>query len=457
MPAGWVRIALAGHGDPGVPPMTRRDDLVQPDLGVGAELDRIAEELKALARVQQALHGLYTVVLGRDVGLEAVLRQVAAAAMDLVGARYGALGVLSEDGGSLAEFIPVGLSEDEEAAAVGLGSPRGRGLLSHLLASPDPLRVDSVSDHPLAVGLPPGHPRIHTLLGVAISSRGRTYGSLYVSDRRDGRPFDDNDEMMIVALAGAAGLAIDDARLLGQVRSEAEHFQRLLLPRLPDLRPIEAAALYRPAAAPGRVGGDWYDALRLSDDSCAVAIGDIGGHGQQAAAAMVQARSMLRALLYERRSSPGAVLTQLDRMLLAMTDTPVTTACLARLRPVAGGWRLDWSTAGHPAPLLLVPGQPGRYLDPSPGLPLGVDSTVTRPDNLNRLPGGVTLVLFTDGLVEHHEHPIDDGLACLARLATEHASEPPGRLCHALVDDAPGDGSDDIAILALRLPAALPL
>jgi serine phosphatase RsbU (regulator of sigma subunit) len=140
-----------------------------------------------------------------------------------------------------------------------------------------------------------------------------------------------------------------------------------------------------------------------------------------------------------------------------MTDTPVTTACLARLRPDGARWRLDWSTAGHLAPLLLVPGQPGRYLDASPGLPLGVDCTLARPDNLNRLPGGVTLVLFTDGLVEHHQHPIDDGLAALAQLATEHASEPPGRLCRALVDDAPGDRSDDIAILALQLPAALPL
>jgi serine phosphatase RsbU (regulator of sigma subunit) len=219
------------------------------------------------------------------------------------------------------------------------------------------------------------------------------------------------------------------------------------------MRPIEAAALYRPATAPGRVGGDWYDAVRLADGSCAVVIGDIGGHGLQAAAEMVQARSMLRALLYERCSSPGAVLTQLDRTLHAMTDTPVTTACLAQLWPVVDGWHLHWSTAGHPAPLLLMPGQPGRYLDVSPGLPLGVDSSLARPDNLNRLPGGVTLVFFTDGLVEHHEHPIDEGLAGLARLATEHASEPPARLCHALVSDAPGDGSDDIAILALQLPA----
>src|SRR5262249_7230654 len=181
--------------------------------------------------------------------------------------------------------------------------------------------------------------------------------------------------------------------------------------------------------------------------------GATGGQGRQAGAAMVQAGSVLRARGYERRGSPGAVLTELDRTLQAMTDTPVTTACLACLRPEGSGWDLDWSTAGHPAPLLLVPEKPGRYLEAAPGLPLGVDTTAARPDHHTRLPGGVPLLLFTDGLVEHRERPITEGLASLARLATEHVSQPPRRLCHALVNDYPGDGSDDIAILALRLPA----
>jgi serine phosphatase RsbU (regulator of sigma subunit) len=431
--------------------MTGQGDLAQPDVRMFAQLDRIAKQLKALAREEKALHELYTAVLAQDIGLHELLRQVVATAMDLADARYGALGVLSEEGDSLVEFVPVGLTEDEKAAAAALGSPRGRGLLGRLLSDPRPLRVDSISEHPMAAGLPPGHPQVHTLLGVAIGSRGQTYGNLYLSDRRDGRPFDEHDEAMIVMLADAAGMAIDDARLRGQVR-EAEAFQRLLLPQLPDLGRIEAAALYRPAPAPCPIGGDWYDAVPLSDDACAAVIGDIGGHGMRAAAAMAQTRSMLRALLYERRGSPSAVLTQLDRTLQAMADTPITTACLARLSPAGIGWRLCWSTAGHPAPLLLLPGEPARYLDAEPGLPLGVDLGAARADLQHQLPGGTTLVLFTDGLVEHHEHALDESLATLARIATEHASRPPARLCQALLDDHPGDGSDDIAILALRLP-----
>jgi Stage II sporulation protein E (SpoIIE)/GAF domain len=432
--------------------VTRHDDLVRPGMPMGAQLGRIAEELTVLARVQDALRELYTSVLGQDLGLTAVLRQVVTTAVDLVDARYGVLGVLSDDCDHLVEFLPVGLSEEEEAAAAPLGWPNGRGLLAHLREDSTPLRVSSISDHPMAIGLPPGHPEVRTLLGVTIVSRGHTFGNLYVSDRRDGQPFDQHDETMIVALAGAAGLAIDHARLFGQVRGEAEEFQRLLLPQLPDLRPIEAAALYRPATA-GRIGGDWYDAVRLSGGSCAVVIGDVGGHSMQAAAEMSQIRAMLRALLYERHGSPSAILTRLDRMLQATNDTPITTACLGVLQPADSGWRLHWSTAGHPAPLLLEPRKPGRYLDAEPGPPLGVDYGTGRPDHRERLPGGATLVFFTDGLVEQRAHNIDEGLATLAQVATRHTDPRPQRLCQALADGCPSDGSDDIAIMALKLPA----
>jgi hypothetical protein len=431
----------------------RQDDLAQPGVTIGAQLGRIAVELKALARVQDVLTELYTSVLGQDVGLEAVLRQVVTTAIDLVDARYGVLVVLSEDRDHVVEFVPVGLTQEQEEAAARLGWPKGRGLLAHLRVDPSPLRVASISTHPSAIGLPAGHPVVHALLGVTITNRGRTYGNLYVSDRHDGRPFDEHDQTMIVALAGAAGLAIDHARLFGQVRSEAEEFQRLLLPQLPDLRPIEAAALYRPATA-GRIGGDWYDAVRVSDDTSAVVIGDVGGHSMQAAAEMSQIRSMLRTLLYERLGSPGSVLTRLDRMLQATTDIPLTTVCLALLQPTDIGWHLHWSTAGHPTPLLLAPGKPGRYLDAEPGPPLGADSGAARPDQHEWLPGGSTLVFFTDGLVEHRKHHIDEGLATLARIATQHADPRPERLCQALADGGPGDGSDDIAIMVLRLPAS---
>ncbi|GAA2244045.1 MULTISPECIES: PP2C family protein-serine/threonine phosphatase [Kitasatospora] len=424
-------------------------------LRLGVELEQIAEQLKSLARAQDQMSALYEAVLSRDVDLSIMLRLIVATAMDLVGARYGALGVLDEQGKHLALFVPAGLSDQELADLADVELPHGLGLLGHLIAHPEPLRVDDISAHPDSVGFPPGHPPMRTLLGAAINIRGTTYGDLYVSERRDGKPFDAHDEALIIALAAAAGLAIDDARLYEQFRLDAEQFQRLLLPRLPDLRPFDAAAVYRPAATPGHVGGDWYDALLAPDRACAAVIGDVAGHDLQAAAAMAQIRNMLRALLYDRRTPPSAVLIQLDRILHAITDNPVTTACLARIEPgERGGWMLRWSTAGHPPPLLLTPDGRTDYLHADPDLPLGVDAAEPRHDHTRPVPPGATVVLFTDGLFEHPDHSVEAGLDRLAALAATHAALPLQDFVQALADHHPSDAHDDMAILALRTPSA---
>ncbi|MFD0505251.1 PP2C family protein-serine/threonine phosphatase [Streptomyces chiangmaiensis] len=263
---------------------------------------------------------------------------------------------------------------------------------------------------------------------------------------------------MIVALAGAAGLAIDDARLFRQLRLRAEEFQRLLVPRLPDLYPFEAAAVYRPAPTPSLLGGDWYDALLVSEDTCAAVIGDVLGHDIHAAAAMSQTRHMLRAFLYDSDSPPSSILARLDRALQAITDTPVTTACLARLEPEAPAiWTLRWSSAGHCPPMLITPDGQARYLSVDSDLPLGVDITVPRRDHTHPVPAGSTVVLFTDGLIECPRQPIDVGLERLLALAAEHAERPLRAFVQALTEGHPsGDGRDDLAVLALRPPQASP-
>ncbi|MEV6992724.1 PP2C family protein-serine/threonine phosphatase [Streptomyces sp. NPDC093228] len=296
---------------------------------------------------------------------------------------------------------------------------------------------------------------MRTLLGVPIHIRGKIYGNLYVADRHDDCPFSPQDETMILALAGAAGLAIDDAHLFDQLSDEAEQFQRLLVPRLPDLHPFEAAASHRPAPDPGVLGGDWYDALSVSEDTCAAVIGDVLGHDMHAAAAMSQIRHMLRALLYDRHTAPSDVLTRLDRALQAITDIPVTTACLARLEPAApGGWMLRWSSAGHCPPLLITPEGQARCLSIDPDLPLGVDTVVPRRDHLHPVPAGSTVVLFTDGLIERRNDSIDVGLERLVALAEEHAHLPLRTFVQTLTDCHPSDMHDDMAVLAVRTPPA---
>ncbi|WP_432055653.1 PP2C family protein-serine/threonine phosphatase [Streptomyces sp. bgisy022] len=405
---------------------------------------------------QQRMSGLLSAVLSlsRELELPVVLRRIVTTAMDLVDARYGALGVLDDEASGLEEFIPLGLSDQEYRDLAGSEFPHGRGLLGHLIHHPEPLRVRDLTRHPDSIGFPEGHPPMRTLLGVAISVRGRIYGNLYLCDRRDGEPFDEEDEAVVTALAGAAGIAIENARLFEQTRASAEQFQRLLLPRLPDLAPFEAAAVYRPATAPGHhLGGDWYDALLLPDDSCGVIIGDVIGHDLKAAAAMAQIRNMLRALLYDHRTPPSLVLHRLDHTLHAITEAPVTTACLARVEADGDAWHLHWSTAGHLPPLVVTADGRTRYLHADPGLPLGVDEAVPRPDHTHQLRAGDTVLLFTDGLVEHPHRPLGACMDELAALAAQHIDKDLDALCRTLADRHPSDGHDDLAALALRLPA----
>ncbi|MEU6657804.1 GAF domain-containing SpoIIE family protein phosphatase [Streptomyces sp. NPDC046821] len=429
-----------------------------PDLHerLRAELGRIDEQLRAMLGAMDRLQGLLDAVvsISREVELPAVLQRIVTTAMDLVGARYGALGVLDESGGHLEQFITAGLSEEERAELAGTGFPRGRGVLGHLIRHPEPLRVDSIQAHPSSTGFPPGHPRMRTLLGVAINVRGEIYGDLYLSERRDGEPFDAHDENVVVALAGAAGIAIENARLFERVRVGAEQFQRLLLPTLPDLRPFTAAAIYRPATEPSQLGGDWYDAVPLPGNVVAVVIGDVVGHDLRAAASMASTRNMLRALLFERGDSPGAVLAQLDRTLQALTNNPLTTTTLARIEPAGPVWRLRWSSAGHVPHLLIVPGQRAETLFAEPGLPLGVATEEPRPDHSRYIPPDSTVVFFTDGLIEHPARPIDDSLDQLTDLATRYAALPLAEFVQALADHHPSDGHDDMAVLALRTPPA---
>ncbi|MGW2693120.1 PP2C family protein-serine/threonine phosphatase [Streptomyces sp. NPDC001296] len=442
---------MAGGEEGQAPRRPPHPDLL---LRLDAELSRIDEQLRALAAAKDRIQGLLDAVVAitREVELPAVLHRIVTTAMDLVGARYGALGVLDESGEYLEQFIAVGLSEGERAALAEVGFPRGMGVLGHFIRHPEPLRLDDIACHPASVGFPPGHPQLSTLLGVAVSIRGKIYGDLYLSERRDGQPFDVYDENILVALASAAGVAIDNVRLFEQVRAGSEQFQRLLLPTLSDMRPFDAAAIYRPAAEPSPLGGDWYDAILLPDGAAAVVIGDVVGHDLLAAAAMASTRNMLRALLFHLRTPPSEILAQLDRTLQAITDNPVTTTSLARIEPAGSAWRLHWSTAGHVPPLLITPDHRAQYLSAEPGLPLNVSYAQDRPDHTHPLPPGSTVVFFTDGLIEHPDHPIDESLDALAELSIRYAALPLQDFVQALADHHPSDGHDDMAVLALRTP-----
>jgi signal transduction histidine kinase len=153
--------------------------------------------------------------VGAELDLATVLQRIVEAATDLVEARYGALGVLDEQHVELAEFLTVGLDRTERAAIGDL--PKGHGILGVLIADPRPLRLPDLNRHPDSSGFPPNHPPMSSFLGVPVMVHGRVFGNLYLCDKIGGEPFSDTDEELCVALATAAGVAIDNARLHAKV------------------------------------------------------------------------------------------------------------------------------------------------------------------------------------------------------------------------------------------------
>ncbi len=158
-------------------------------------------------------------VLGSDLDAPSMLRRIVAAAAALVDARYGALGVLDEAGTGLAQFVTVGMDDDVEAS-IG-DAPEGHGILGVLIVDAQPLRLPDLREHPESHGFPPNHPPMRSFLGVPLRVRGRVFGNLYLTDKTSGEAFTDVDEELIVGLATAAGIAIENIRLQSRVQELA--------------------------------------------------------------------------------------------------------------------------------------------------------------------------------------------------------------------------------------------
>jgi signal transduction histidine kinase len=192
---------------------------VLPQLRLDDLLAELQSRLQAVLATRDRVHSLLeaVVAIGGNLDLEIVLRKIVEAAVPLVRARYGALGVIGDDG-RLTEFIPVGLDEAQIAAIDHW--PDGQGLLGTLIRDPRPLRLADLSAHPESHGFPPGHPPMRSFLGVPIRIREEVYGNLYLTEKEGGERFDEEDETLLVALAAAAGVAIDNARLYEEARRQ---------------------------------------------------------------------------------------------------------------------------------------------------------------------------------------------------------------------------------------------
>lgn len=165
-------------------------------------------------RLNRLLEAMLSVTAGLD--LDATLQTIIRTATELVDARYGALGIRGE-GHEIVDFVLEGMGE-EHLALIGR-PPEGIGVLGVLLDDPTPIRLDDIAEHAASVGFPPGHPPMRTFLGVPIRIREEIYGNLYLTEKADGEPFTEEDEAVVEALAAAAGIAVDNARLYEQSRT----------------------------------------------------------------------------------------------------------------------------------------------------------------------------------------------------------------------------------------------
>ncbi|MEV4471941.1 GAF domain-containing protein [Nonomuraea sp. NPDC049504] len=190
---------------------------LMPQMRLDELLAELQTRLNAVLATRDRVHALLEAVVsvGSDLDLETVLRRIVETATKLVDASYGALGVVGEEN-TLLQFIPVGLSEEEIAKIEHW--PHGLGLLGLLIKDARPLRLGRISDHPESYGFPPGHPPMGTFLGVPVRVRDEVFGNLYLTEKRGGGEFDEEDEAVVIALATAAGVAVENARLYAESR-----------------------------------------------------------------------------------------------------------------------------------------------------------------------------------------------------------------------------------------------
>jgi serine phosphatase RsbU (regulator of sigma subunit) len=301
---------------------------------------------------------------------------------------------------------------------------------------------------------------VHSGLSLPLTADGRALGALNLYGDDPGAFGEDSRRVAaafarqgLVVLRYLEQLHVERARFARE-RQVAATLQRSLLPSLPELPGISAAARYLVSGSAAQVGGDWYDLFALPDGAIAVAIGDVMGHDVAAAAAMGQLRSVLRSYAYEG-ISPSIVVDRMDRLVQGFGMAEVATAIYGRLILDRGTGLFLFSNAGHLPPLIRHPGGAVERLDRGTHHLIGAlpPGTAGRGEAAAALSAGSLLLLYTDGLVETRTRDFDDGIGLLSSaLAGLDDNGTPQQACDVLIEAMVGtDPEDDVAVLAVRI------
>ncbi|MGW1174629.1 SpoIIE family protein phosphatase [Kitasatospora sp. NPDC002543] len=324
-----------------------------------------------------------------------------------------------------------------ESIRHGEGSAAARSLAGGVAVLTEPGPEDSC---------PPG---TASLLVLPMAARGRLIGLLTLGRTAAGPAFTPDEAALFGDLAARAATALDNARRFARSQGIALELQRALLsePGNPHQN-LALASRYLPSGSTSVVGGDWFETVRLPFGRTLLAMGDVMGHGVEAAVDMTHYRSALRDLA-GMDLPPHRILRQLDDIVSADDSARPATCLLALADPGRGRWTL--SSAGHLPPALIAPGRPTELLRVPTGPPLGTGLGGYEQTSHPLVPGQ-TLLLYTDGLVERRGEDIDVSLERLAALrlpATGVLDELLDALLRSLAP-APATAEDDIALLAAR-------
>ncbi|MBR7833386.1 SpoIIE family protein phosphatase [Actinospica durhamensis] len=289
-----------------------------------------------------------------------------------------------------------------------------------------------------------------------IDARRQVLGVICLARSGRSRPLANAERAILRGLAHRVGLALENARLYADAENIAERMQRSLLPELPHVPSLAMAVRYLPSSTAAQVGGDWYDAFRLPNGPTALIIGDVVGHDLHAAVAMSQVRNMLRGIACDRQEPPDSILRRLDTAADTLNPDTYASCVYAVLHedsasPGGGDWALDYTSAGHPPPLLIEADGRARFLEDGHGPMLGIDPALPRSSATEPIASGAALLLYSDGLIERRGETLDHGLARLRRHAAGLSEDSPDVLCDHVLDALEPDAGDDVALLAVRL------
>jgi GAF domain-containing protein/anti-sigma regulatory factor (Ser/Thr protein kinase) len=394
--------------------------------------ERASSRLQALQQVTEA--GL--AYLTEDELLQELLRRVKGImSIDTVA-------ILLLEGDMLHARAALGIEEEVEQ---GVRIPLGRGFAGRIAATRRPVTILDV-DHADILNPILREKGIRSLLGVPLLVEGRVIGVMHVGSLTP-REFTSDERDLLQLAADRAALAIEQARLYEQERVAAA-LQRRLLPDVDGTRlGLELSGRYLPAAG-GSLGGDWYDVFALWGGAIGMAVGDVVGHGIEAAAVMAQLRTAVRAYAAEGHDAAGVV-DRVNSLMWQLGPAPMTTLIFLVLDPAEE--RFEIVNAGHPPPLVVSPDGEAEFLELTGGVALGVTRDRPYQAESHPLPAGGSVMLYTDGLVERRGESIDAGLERLRRIATGQTGV--DTLCASVVEHiVPEPRVDDVAFLVARIP-----